>query len=872
VVVTDAETRRAVYLSHTGVRLLTSGRRKGARIGEVLLKTGKISQKQLDLVLEKQTKSNLRFGELLYLMCMITEEDIKRAVKTQIEEEIYDLFTWEGSSAEFVEGAPPPELRDPEAGVTNLSFPVAEMLEEAARRVQEWEAFRSKLPAKGKTLLKQPPPQGRSEAPFNDRMTALLELLDGRRTMEQILEASPMFRFETLRALAYFVSTQRAIEATPSDTALRASAAPAVRAPGDAPAREPSQRFSLDQVPDVDWGGVKTEAPVDPGATPPTALKKQDTSVALARKAKDATRFYGSPFGRRRGGRLGWALAAGLAACVAGAVGYEGNARRKWKAADEAARGELSLGNAAKAREMYAAFAEAYPVSSVASVARRAAEDAEKVSLLTAARAAAAAFGTAWGERLRERVKGMAPEAAAELLKAEGADARKLGHEELAAWCESEAVLAEGRSRRAAGERKNLAESVAAGDVAAARAAAGALEALDPSAPRTLPMRVETVPPGATVVMNGIVSGTSPCVVLAERGRPGAVQARLRWHEDGETKFTDPAPEKLVLVLARSASWSVRADSAIRRPLATLPGAVYAVCDDGTLVAVGLARGSMLWRSRPGSNPFSTPPAAGKGAVFASGTDGIVRAIDVTDGTSLWNVPAGGAPRGPLAVTEDRALVFAAGQDGGVTTLDAATGKILGRVPLEGDVACGPLAMNASWVVVLSDGRVRSGSADAAGWNATLPAAPAACAVTARGPLCACSDGTLVLLDAGDGGRLWLSAAGNSPTSLAVSGDLAVVVFGRRAAAGFDLRTGDRHWTVADAGAEHAAGPALAPGLALLPGADGALRALDAADGSLRWISRPGGRFRAPPSVTRDAVLLGTDDGSLFAIPLEIPR
>ncbi|NUN51113.1 MAG: hypothetical protein HUU15_20095, partial [Candidatus Brocadiae bacterium] len=208
-IVSDGESRKSIYLSPTGVRLLSSGKRRGVRIGEVLLKTGKITPRQLELVLEKQQKSNLRFGELLYLMCMITEDDIKQAVRTQIEEEIYDLFMWAGAKVEFREGPPPQELTDPEAPITNLTFHVSTLLEESGRRMEEYGKWRHKLPGPEVALAKLPPQPGRSELPLDDRSIQVLELCDGRRGVEQVVDSSPMFRYETLRTLALLISTGR---------------------------------------------------------------------------------------------------------------------------------------------------------------------------------------------------------------------------------------------------------------------------------------------------------------------------------------------------------------------------------------------------------------------------------------------------------------------------------------------------------------------------------------------------------------------------------------------------------------------------------------------------------------------------------------
>ncbi|HEU4339737.1 MAG TPA: DUF4388 domain-containing protein, partial [Planctomycetota bacterium] len=105
-VVQDGESRKAIYFGKEGVQLLSTGRRKGFRIGDILVRAGKISQEKLKEVLDQQKISKKLLGEELVNSGHITRKDIQDVVRAQIEEEIYDLFLWKRAAFEFIEGAP----------------------------------------------------------------------------------------------------------------------------------------------------------------------------------------------------------------------------------------------------------------------------------------------------------------------------------------------------------------------------------------------------------------------------------------------------------------------------------------------------------------------------------------------------------------------------------------------------------------------------------------------------------------------------------------------------------------------------------------------------------------------------------------------
>ena len=196
-VVEDGESRKAIYFGKEGVQLLSTGRRKGFRIGDILVRAGKISQEKLKEVLEQQKTSKRLLGEELVHSGHVTRKDIQDVVRAQIEEEIYDLFLWKRAAFEFIEGPPVEELRDPDSHVIRLSFDLNMLLLEAVRRTDEWTRINMRIPSTDCVFTFENPDTRHQEiasATPEGRMT--LERIDGRTSVHDIIEMTLRPRFE----------------------------------------------------------------------------------------------------------------------------------------------------------------------------------------------------------------------------------------------------------------------------------------------------------------------------------------------------------------------------------------------------------------------------------------------------------------------------------------------------------------------------------------------------------------------------------------------------------------------------------------------------------------------------------------------------
>ncbi len=166
------------------------------RLGDMLVKTGVISQEQLQGAIALQNRRrDKRLGELLVDQKALSLEQLHDAINVQIQEAVYFLFTWNQGTFNF-EPDVSPDQHDYVVSINPES-----LLLEGARRVDEWGLVEKKIPSfdivfevdRGRLLD--------SDADLNPEHRAVLDLVDGTRDVQAIIDASGLVEFEVGKAL-----------------------------------------------------------------------------------------------------------------------------------------------------------------------------------------------------------------------------------------------------------------------------------------------------------------------------------------------------------------------------------------------------------------------------------------------------------------------------------------------------------------------------------------------------------------------------------------------------------------------------------------------------------------------------------------------
>ncbi len=365
--------------------------------------------------------------------------------------------------------------------------------------------------------------------------------------------------------------------------------------------------------------------------------------------------------------------------------------------------------------------------------------------------------------------------------------------------------------------------------------------------------RVDRPAPGGPTVRNDAAASRDPSCVASLRfdqsrtARPASRFPGAAWRVDGELPVTAPVV---------SGSMVYGGTSGI------LPG-------QGCVFAAEAHTGRLRWAAEGGISP-GTPPLAAGALVVTALDGGDLVARDGREGTARWVIETGGFWQAGPVLQGD--TLYAA-PDSGVLAVDPRTGRLRWRVR-------GPVgAMVAERDAVLVSWAGPSEAVTAAldpvtgrqRWRASVGATDAVVVARTGGTVVLRSSaGTLYGLGFSNGRRLWrLDVADGGSTPVAAARGRLLFRAGDGDAYAVDARTGKVAWRTAVGFGDHREAPAV-DGSSLYVGGSSALAsyfwALDLGTGRVRWRLATESPVETQPCVQGDLVLLGDDDGWVYAV------
>ena len=166
------------------------------RLGDILVKSGLLTQSGLDDAIALQGKSRgKRLGELLVEHQMITRDNLHTQIRIQIEEAVYFLFTWAEGTFNF-ESDIRPEEQD-----LLVSINPESLLLEGARRVDEWSLIEKKVPSFDLVFELDRRRLAESGSQLTHEQQLLVPLIDGRRDVASLVDESGLVEFDVGKAL-----------------------------------------------------------------------------------------------------------------------------------------------------------------------------------------------------------------------------------------------------------------------------------------------------------------------------------------------------------------------------------------------------------------------------------------------------------------------------------------------------------------------------------------------------------------------------------------------------------------------------------------------------------------------------------------------
>jgi tetratricopeptide (TPR) repeat protein len=191
------------------------------RLGDILMRSGRISPEQLQEAIDAQTDDREhKLGEILVGQGRLSRAELEGYMRLQIEEAVYFLFTWTSGTFNFEAGVRP----EREDFLVRISPEY--LLLEGARRVDEWSLVEKKIPSFDLIFSVDQQHIGESAPELSPEQKRILPLVDGTRDVHQLIEESGMAEFDVGKALfglitagfAHRVGTSTAIKPKVNDS------------------------------------------------------------------------------------------------------------------------------------------------------------------------------------------------------------------------------------------------------------------------------------------------------------------------------------------------------------------------------------------------------------------------------------------------------------------------------------------------------------------------------------------------------------------------------------------------------------------------------------------------------------------------------
>ncbi len=197
-----------IYFQNGDIVYATGSQREN-RLGYHLQSKGTISREKLHECLEAGQKEKKALGRVLVEKGYIATEKLEKIIHDQIEEIIFDLFIWQKGEFEYKDA----KLNLQSMVISKLN--VIGLLLEASRRIDEMSILRKNIPNDNLVFRTAENVQDNTEIKLNANEWKALRLIDGQRSVRQIIEESGFDEFQGYKLL-YSLLSSGLIEKSPT--------------------------------------------------------------------------------------------------------------------------------------------------------------------------------------------------------------------------------------------------------------------------------------------------------------------------------------------------------------------------------------------------------------------------------------------------------------------------------------------------------------------------------------------------------------------------------------------------------------------------------------------------------------------------------
>ena len=134
---------RAELYFNSGKLVYATHFNQDERIGDILVRMGRVTREQCNIALEVQQakQPDKPVGQIMVDLGMLTQDEILKCVRLQIEEITYGLFGWQEGDFRFE-----PDMAPPRESVA-IPLSIENLIMEGTRRIDEWARIRDRIPS-----------------------------------------------------------------------------------------------------------------------------------------------------------------------------------------------------------------------------------------------------------------------------------------------------------------------------------------------------------------------------------------------------------------------------------------------------------------------------------------------------------------------------------------------------------------------------------------------------------------------------------------------------------------------------------------------------------------------------------------------------
>lgn len=193
---------KKIYIKNGDI-IFAASNQEDDRLGELLLKSGRITLGQYYRSVDEMKNTGKRQGMIFAELGYLKPRELAWAVIQQVEEIILGLFQWEDGEFEFKEGPLPSDE------AITLKISVGNLIYRGIKRINNFTYFKNLgLPVDAIPDYSDDPMNLFQDIKLEEKDREVLFLIDGKRTMEEILSLSPLDNFRTLKILSGLLSTK----------------------------------------------------------------------------------------------------------------------------------------------------------------------------------------------------------------------------------------------------------------------------------------------------------------------------------------------------------------------------------------------------------------------------------------------------------------------------------------------------------------------------------------------------------------------------------------------------------------------------------------------------------------------------------------